>query len=213
MDGEIDFVIASHPHADHIGGLDEVLNTYEVGEFIMPKIHDSDVPTTIVYVKLLDAIKRNGCKVKKATDNLVIYEEDDFKIRCLGPKSDNYTSLNDYSAIIKIEYGDFSAIFMGDAERVAEEELVSSNQDITADVLKVGHHGSYTATSYEFLDKVKPSYAIISAGIANEYGHPHNDTLIKLGDASCKVYRTDYNGNITVTSDKKAVCITTQKGD
>lgn len=212
-DGKIDYLIASHPHADHIGGLDDVLNEYEVGEVILPKIANGDLPTTKVYENLLTAIKQNGCKVKRAKAGLTIYNRDDCVIECLGPSGDNYSSLNDYSAIIKVTYGEFSAIFTGDAEVDAEEELLLSEYDLSADVLKVGHHGSNTANGKRFLEKVKPRYAIISVGYVNDYGHPHAETLARLGKAGCKIYRTDYSGTITVTSDKKDISVITEKSE
>ena len=212
-DGVIDFVVATHPHADHIGGLDDVLNKFEVGEIIMPKIHSGDIPTTKVYENLMVAIKQNGCDVKRAVPNLTIYKDDDCTIQCLGPKSDNYTSLNNYSAIIKVTYGEFSAIFTGDAEIDAEDELLLQGFDLSADVLKVGHHGSKTATSNRFLDKVNPNYSVISVGYVNDYGHPHTETISRLGKKGCEIYRTDYNGNVTITSDKKAISVITEKSD
>ena len=158
-----------------------------------------------------DAIDYNGCEYKRAMGGLTIYSDQDCTVKCLAPNQDNYASLNDYSAIIKVEYGEFEAIFMGDAEDDLEDELVNLNVDLQADVLKVAHHGSATATSYNILNKVKPQYAIISVNEDNEYGHPHGDTLERLGESGAKVYRTDYCGNITITSDKKNINISTEK--
>jgi len=206
---KIDILVATHPHADHIGGLDDVLNSLEVDKIYLPKISNSDVPTTVVYERFLTSIKRNGCAVVQATDGLTLYESENILVKCLGPMGENYGDLNAYSAVIKIEYGECSFLFTGDATQENEREILRSGENIDVDVLKVGHHGSGTSTTNEFLEKTTPKYAIISVGVGNRYGHPHNITLDKLEQRGIKTYRTDKDGTVVLKCDGNDIEITT----
>ncbi len=206
---KIDYIVASHPHADHIGGLDDVFNSFEVGEIILPEISKKDIPTTVVYEKLLRAIKIEGCKVTKAENNLEILNKNGVLVECLGPVGTGYGDLNEYSAIIKLTYGENTFLFMGDATEENEKELLKLGEDIDCDVLKVGHHGSSTSSSEEFLDEAAPDYAVISAGEDNRYGHPHRETLNKFSLRDIKSYITKDNGTIVMVSDGAKLNITT----
>ena len=207
---KIDYILATHPHADHIGGLDDVLNNFEVGVFMMPYIPESDVPTTKVYENLIDAAMSNGCEVKRAMAGVEICKGDDYSAICLSPVNEKNDGLNNYSAVVRLEYKDTAYIFTGDAELQAEEDIINSGATLPADVLKVGHHGSYTATSSEFLNAVAPEYAVISVGDGNKYNHPHTVTVNKLQQL-CKVFRTDKSGTVTLTSDGENIEITYEK--
>ncbi|MGB9808681.1 MAG: ComEC/Rec2 family competence protein, partial [Caldanaerobacter sp.] len=116
-----------------------------------------------------------------------------------------YEDLNNYSAVIKITYGDTAFLFTGDAEKESEREMLAENYNLKADVLKVGHHGSSSSSSWSFLKEVRPKYAVISCGKNNEYGHPHRETLEKLSELGITVYRTDECGTIVAVSDGKRV--------
>lgn len=189
----LDYVIATHPHEDHIGGLPDVLDSFQVGTFYMPnKEHSSNT-----FMSMLNALQRNGCKADYAKSGITIISTDSLKAYFTAPVSDSYSNLNDYSAVLKIEYINSSFLFTGDAENSAENEIMSQNCNLRADVLKVGHHGSKTSSSTAFLRKVKPKYAIISVG-NNSYGHPALETIARLEGIGAKVYSTKDCGNIII---------------
>lgn len=198
---KIDFLVATHPHADHIGGLDDVLESIPVSEVIMPKISESDIPTTQTYEDFLIAVKNSGCKVTAAKQGISVYEDENTSINLLAPCGDNYSDLNGYSAVVKVEYGEKTFIFTGDADKESEEEMLLTGDDLNADVLKVGHHGSSTSTTDEFLDAVNPDYAVISVGKDNKYGHPHLETLEKLKVGNTEVYTTSVEGTVIAECD------------
>jgi len=118
-----------------------------------------------------------------------------------SPTKDFYEDLNNYSPVIKIEYGKTSFLFTGDAQKDVEKEILSTNEDISADVLKVGHHGSSTSTTKDFLNKVNPSIGVISVGQDNSYNHPNDDTIKRLNENKVTIYRTDKDGTVVISSD------------
>lgn len=195
---KLDYLIGTHPHADHIGGLDEVIKNLEIGTIIMPRLnHD-----TKTYEDVLLAVQEKGLKInspKIAED----YELGEVKWTILAPNSEEYESLNNYSVVVKLEYGNNSFLFTGDAESLSEDEILNlHNGALTEiDVLKVGHHGSSSSTCDEFLEEVNPQIAIIQLGEDNSYGHPHQETIEKLENKRIEIYRNDLNGNIMLTSD------------
>ncbi len=192
---EIDYVVATHPHSDHIGGMAEVLNHFDVGAMYMPdKSH-----TSKTFENLLDTIESNNISLHRAKANTNILTSGLLKIDILAPFGESYSNLNNYSAVVKLVYGDTVFLFTGDAEREIENKLLSS--DIDADVLKVGHHGSNTASTSAFIKKVTPSVSVISCGAGNQYGHPHSEVLAILNDNDSQIYRTDEVGTIIVTAD------------
>ncbi len=194
----IDYVVATHPHADHIGGMSEVINSFEIGEIYMPKVSTS----TRTFENLLTAISDKGLSINTARAGVKVYSGSILEIEFLAPVSSNYDDLNNSSAVLKISYGSNSYLFMGDAEELSEKEMIKNNHTLLdADVLKVGHHGSDSSSTYEFLSAVSPKYAVISCGVDNSYGHPHRETVDKLNKAGAEIYRTDEQGNITITCD------------
>ena len=201
---KIDYLIATHPHADHIGGMKYVVNTFDIGLIYMPKV----TTNTSTYINLLKAIDSKGLKIKSAKAGINIIDKEDFKIDILAPNNDKYEDLNDYSVVIKLVYKNISYLYMGDAEKISENEIKS---DVSANVIKVGHHGSDSSSSLSFLKKVNPSIAIIQVGENNVYGHPKKvvlDRYLKLGT---KIYRNDLNGNIVVSTDGEKLSIATEK--
>lgn len=194
----IDYVVATHPHEDHIGGMDDVINAFDIGDIYMPRV----TADTKTYEDLLDAVSAKNLVIFTAHAGVSIIESDGLSVKMVAPVSDSYEDLNNYSAVIRIVYGDTSFLFSGDAEDTSEAEITD---DIKADVLKVGHHGSDTATSDDFLAKVNPSIAVISCGKDNKYGHPTENTLKKLNDKGITVLRTDELGTIVITSDGSKV--------
>ena len=197
---KIDYVIGTHPHTDHIGGLEEVINTFDIGSIYMPRA----VSTSKTYEDLLTTISSKGLKVKTAKSGVVVLDEDNLKLEFIAPNSDSYSELNNYSAVLKLTYLDNTFLFMGDAETLSEDEITN---EIKADVIKVGHHGSDSSSSLEFVKKVSPEYAIIMVGVGNSYNHPYQSIIDRYESVGAKVLRTDLDGNIVCDSDgKKVTC-------
>lgn len=189
----ITYLVATHPHADHIGGMAYIVENFDIGSVYMPKA----MADTRTFESLLEAIQKKGLKIKTAKAGVSIIEKDGLYADIVAPASE-FEDLNNSSAVILLTYGSTSFLFTGDAEAESEEKITA---DIHADVLKVGHHGSRTSTSDEFLKRVSPSYAVISCGEDNSYSHPHKATLNRLKAAGVYILRTDINGNITFVSD------------
>ena len=198
----INYVVGTHPHEDHIGGLDDVIKTFDIGSIYMPKI----TADTKTFEDVLDAAESKNLMINTAKSGVSIMDTEDLSVKFLAPTLDSYENTNDYSAVVKVVYGDTSYLFTGDAEEFSENLITD---DVKADVLKVGHHGSSTSTSTEFLKKVSPSSAVISCGKGNSYGHPHSETLQKLADMGTAVYRTDELGTIVSVSDGKTITFDT----
>lgn len=201
---KIDYIIGTHPHEDHIGGMDNVIDSFEIGNVYLPKTDPGQTPTTKTYESVLTSIQNKGLKITAAKSGVSIFSSDSLKADFIAPNSDSYENLNNYSAVIKLTYGSNSFLFTGDAEKNSESEITA---DIKADVLKVGHHGSSTSTSDSFLQKVDPSYAVISVGTNNKYGHPAAETIETLQNAGVKIYRTDELGSILITSDGNNITV------
>ncbi|ACD54138.1 MBL fold metallo-hydrolase [Clostridium botulinum] len=193
---KLDYVMATHPHSDHIGGMTQIINEFDIGEFYAPKINH----TTKTFENMVKALQSKGIKLTAPTvgDTLNVGNA---TLQFLAPNSAKYEDMNNYSIACKLKYGNTSYVFMGDAESLSEGEILAKQLDISANVLKLGHHGSHSSTSQAFLDKVNPRYAIVSCGKNNDYGHPHQETLNKLNDKNIEILRTDVSGTIVSTSD------------
>ncbi len=202
---KLNFVLATHPHADHIGGMADVINAFDVEKIIMPKA----THTTRTFENLLLTIQNKGLKITAPVPGTE-YKLGDASFTILAPNSSSYKDLNDYSVVIKLKYGSTSFLFTGDAEAVSENEILARGYDVKANVLKVGHHGSTSSTTERFLDAVSPRYAVICVGANNQYGHPAPETLSKLAERGIKIYRTDEAGTIVATSDGKSISFNKQ---
>ncbi|MCR4926272.1 MAG: MBL fold metallo-hydrolase [Clostridiales bacterium] len=205
----LDYVIITHPHTDHIGSMAKVIEKIEVKNIIMPEIKASLVPTTKKYENLLLAISKSGANVIKA-ENGKSFELGNALLQIIAPIND-YDDLNNYSVVARLSYGNNSFLFMGDAEKQAESDIIKSGADLRSNVIKIGHHGSSSSTSKELLEIVKPQLAIISCGENNSYGHPDKKVTDLLEKYSVSIKRTDKNGNIVITSDGKNIEVLTER--
>ena len=196
-----DYVIITHPHADHIGGMSKVLKEFKVKNLIMPDIPKELVPTSKSFEKLLNTIKENNIKVLKAVpgDRYDI-GEDYFEI--LAPNKD-YEDLNNESVVTRFNLNKHHFLFMGDAQTESEKDILNKFQDVSAEVIKVGHHGSRTSTSNDFLGACNPQTAVIMCGDDNSYNHPHKQTVKKLENKGITVFRTDEDGTIVMRAGTK----------
>lgn len=194
---KIDYLVGTHPHSDHIGSMAYIVRNFDIGSVYLPNASTN----TYTYEKLLEAVKKKGLKIKtgKSGVNVLSDSEDNLEINILAPvTTKDVKNLNNTSIVLKIKYGSTGFLFTGDAETA---ELKTIKGDISADVLKVGHHGSDTSTPQNFLDSVNPKIAVISCGMNNDYGHPHQKTLKRLENKGCEIHRTDLEHTIAVTSD------------
>ncbi len=188
----IDIVIATHPHADHIGGLIPVLERFPVGQVYA----DGQLHTTRTYERFLEAILTRGIPFYLARAGNLLTVPGIDRVEFLHPTDDFLEGLNDNSVVVRLEHAGVQVLFTGDLETAGEQALLNRGANAAADVLKVGHHGSRTSTTEPFLAAVDPSYAIISAGAGNRYGHPHDEVVQRLERTGANVYRTDKHGTI-----------------
>ena len=207
----IDYFILTHPHEDHIGGADVLINSFGLGEVYMPRVKDSLVPTTKTYEEVLDALVEKQIKVNAAQNGMKIFESDNLSAVCYSPFND-YSELNHYSIVVRLDYGETSFLLTGDAEAINEKEMLNAECNLDVDILKVGHHGSNYSTTTGFLKAVTPEQAIISVGEGNRYNHPDNKIIDRLYNYNAKtVYRTDLNGTVIVETDGKTYTLRTDE--
>lgn len=205
---QIDILVVTHPHADHIGGMDKVIESFPVLNVYMPRV----AHTSKSFDDLLTALENKNLKINTARAGITLPLAS-VNAYFLAPVKDYYEDLNNYSAVIKIVCGNKVFLFMGDAEKEAEDDMLAAGTDLKADVLKVGHHGSDSGTSTAFLNLVQPQYAIISVGEDNPYGHPHQETLNRLQECGSQIMRTDLNGTIVIHTDGNKLDIVIEKGE
>lgn len=193
---KLDYVIGTHPDADHIGGLDVVIYKFDCDTIIMPDVAND----TRTYDDVVQAMKFKGYQTTYPVVGET-YTLGGATFTIVAPNADYGNDMNDWSVGVLVQNGNNRFLFTGDAEEKAEEDILNNGIDISADVYAAAHHGSKTATSQAFLDKVSPTYVVISAGEGNKYGHPHAEVLNRLRAAGISVFRTDEQGTIVATSD------------
>lgn len=205
---DLDLVMVSHPHRDHIGEMSKIASKFNIKRFIMPKVPDDITPTFKTYESMLDALYQNDIQIEKpiAGDSFMI---GDMLIEIFAPAK-GYEEMNNNSIVAKITYGENSFLFVGDCQKEEEYDLISSKVDLTADVLKVGHHGSKTSTTQKFLNAVKPKYAVITVG-KDSSNLPKQSTIDRLNSNNIKTYRTDTNGTVVFLTNGHGLNIVTQK--
>ena len=190
---KIDYVVGTHPHTDHIGGLESIIKKYDIGSVYMPKKQSN----SRTFLNLLKAIKEKSLKINTAKSGISIIDSDNLKVKIISPTKE-YNDSNNSSAVIKINYINRCFLFMGDAEVDAEKSITD---DLECDVVKIGHHGSDTSSSESFVKKTKAKYAIVSVGANNKYKHPYDFVLKRWENIGSKVLRTDQLGDIVISTD------------
>lgn len=192
----LDYVVATHPHSDHIGSLPVVIDEFNVRQVLMPDVTSN----TTSFEKLLDAIEKKDIPViiPEAGET---FTAGPIQLTVLAPVGTAYKNVNNYSLVMQMVYGDTSFLFTGDAEGLSEEEMLAEGFDLHANILKAGHHGSDTASTDAFLEAVQARVAVISCGKNNSYGHPHTAALERFAQHDMGVYRTDESGTIVMVTD------------
>ena len=201
----LDYMVASHAHEDHIGGLSGALNYAAVDVAFSPITEYN----TKVFQNMEKYLGEQG-KALTIPEPGEKFELGSAQVEILGPVKE-YSDTNNTSIVLRIDYGATSFLFTGDMETDAEKDLIESGANLEATVLKAGHHGSDTSTGYQFLRAVNPKYAVISVGEGNRYGHPSEEVLSRFWDAKTEVYRTDMQGHIIAESDGKSVTFHTER--
>ena len=202
---ELQDVFCSHAHEDHVGGLAAVLSYFPANHVYSPVTEAS----TKCFRDFVKYTQQQGLSVEVPAVGTV-WQLGSATVTMLGPVA-QYSETNDTSIVLRVDYGSTSFLLTGDMEADAERDLVNSGANLKADVLQVGHHGSSTSTSYVFLNAVLPEMGVISCGVNNKYGHPHEETLSILRDAGVDVYRTDLQGAIVIGSDGQNYTVRTEK--
>lgn len=205
------YLVATHPHSDHIGGVAEVLDAVPTENIIMPRLSKNNTPTTVTYEKMLTAIKNCGAKVIAAKPgNEYSFGGAEFTVLAPFEQDEN---LNNMSVVLKLNYSGYSFIFSGDAEKEVENQILKAGYDISADVYKGAHHGSSTSNSKKFVRAINPTYAVLSYEEGNSYGHPHRETVDLFNEDGIVYYSTADYGTIIFTVDNNVLDILAVNND
>lgn len=202
------YLIITHPHSDHMGEAGDILENFDVENIIMPKVTGKLVPTSSVYKKFLKTVQKQGKKITAAKDESFRFGNADVEL--FTPKQ-QHSDLNNISTLVKISHGDNSFLITGDCGKEEEKDFLQQKTDLSAKVLKVGHHGSRTSSSDAFLKAVNPYYAVISCGKGNDYGHPHEQAVKRIKKYASHYYCTMDCGSIVFLSDGRGLTVKTEK--
>lgn len=208
----IDYMLVTHQHDDHIGGAVEILSDWDVKNFIMPMLSETNNVSSKTYNVLINTLSSDKNINKIPAQELNGFTLGDAYVEILSPSEQN-SNINNMSVVLKITYGNTSFLFQGDAETKIENELLQSDFDLDIDVLKSGHHGSNTSSSEKFLSTVSPKVVIVSSGAENSYGHPNGNVLERFDQQEIPTVVTSLDGDITVTSDGNTITVYTQNSD
>ncbi len=200
---KLDVVVATHPHADHIGGMKQVLDAYDVGGVYAPNVSAD----TATYEGFIQSIAAKNLTIREAKAGVEIPFDPDVKVEVLAPLNYDYDNMNDCSAVLMLTFGQTKILLAGDAEKDAEDDMLEAytNGELSADALKVAHHGSSSSSTNRFLSAVSPSVAAISTAPESGSSTPHKDVIERLTNLGCEILRTDRDGTITLISDGKSV--------
>ena len=206
----IDLLVITHPHSDHFGGAEAVMDKFKVSRLWLPKISEDLEPTNSSYLRFLRAVEKEGCAVElKSRPEKLKFSEKAY-LSLLDGFVSNPEDLNDASLCLRFDYGKASFVVTGDGEKALEHQLLKNRQNVNADIFIAGHHGSSTSNTVEFLNAVSPKATAVSVGADNEYGHPDRKVINRLVQFG-SVYRTDISGNISFLTDGST--ITVRSGD
>lgn len=210
---QLDLVIATHPHADHIGAMPAIIEHIPIERFVLSYMPEGQEPTTWVYTAMLEALNKRSVPVDEAKAGAE-YELGTAKVQILSPSftPETVEDANEISVVTRITFGEHAFLFTGDAVVEAEAQMIAAGGSLDADVLKVAHHGSKTATSPAFVKAVSPTYAVITCG-ENDYGHPNDEIVSRLIGVGAKIYRSDQHGDIVFVSDGQNLSVKCSKGD
>lgn len=199
---KLDYVVATHPHEDHIGSMPYIVRNFEIGSIYMPDV----TANTATFESLLKAIKAKGLRVKNGRTGVHIIKDGELTADIIAPDKPDESNLNNSSIVLLLTFGNVSYLLTGDAET---KELNAIRADMHATVLKAGHHGSKTSTTQTLLKKISPDVTVISCGKSNDYGHPHAEVLKMLKSANSTVYRTDRDQTVIVATDGSSLTVST----
>lgn len=207
---DLDYVIGTHPHDDHMGGMYDVITSFNVGTIIIPDSRNGKI-TANWYLKLMNELQTGNYEIHYAQQG-DIYELENANMQVLAAETD-VSNTNNYSIVLKVSFGEMDMIMTGDAETEIERKILESGVDIDAEILKVGHHGSDTSNSEAFLDAISPEYGLISCGYSNKYNHPIKEVMERLKERNVEIYRTDELGSVVLTITSDSVTFSCEPGD